>query len=96
MRRDDVLRILAEHREPLEALGATNVAIFGSVARDEARPDSDVDILIDLNRPMGLLALARIHNYFEDILGNPVDVVQRKNLKQRIRQRILDEAIVAA
>ena len=37
MRRDDVLRILAEHREPLEALGATNVAIFGSVARDEAR-----------------------------------------------------------
>lgn len=95
MRRDEVLRILAEHRESLGALGASNIAIFGSVARDEARPDSDVDILIDLNRPMGLLALAHIHNYLEDILGNPVDLVLRKNLKQRIRQRILDEAIVA-
>ena len=45
-RRADVLRVLAEHRAELEAMGVASLAVFGSVARDEARPNSDVDILV--------------------------------------------------
>ena len=47
MKRDEVLAILAAHREPLQRLGVKSLTLFGSVARDEARPDSDVDLLVE-------------------------------------------------
>ncbi|MGK7885241.1 MAG: nucleotidyltransferase family protein, partial [Crocosphaera sp.] len=47
MKRDDVLKIIAEHREQLEKLGVKSLLLFGSVARDEAGPDSDVDFLVE-------------------------------------------------
>ena len=50
MKRDEVLAILAAHREPLQRLGVKSLTLFGSVARDEARPDSDVDLLVEFNQ----------------------------------------------
>ncbi|HEX2988647.1 MAG TPA: nucleotidyltransferase family protein [Chloroflexota bacterium] len=96
MELQEALRILAEHKQELTARGAGSVAIFGSVARNEAGPDSDVDILVELNQPMGLFGFAELKEYLESILGQRVDLVTPDGLKARIRDRILSEAVRAA
>jgi predicted nucleotidyltransferase len=83
MRRDEGLRLLAEHREELEAMGATSLALFGSVARDEAGPDSDVDVIIDVRHPFSLFDLAAVHLRLEEILGCKVDVITEGSLLPR-------------
>jgi predicted nucleotidyltransferase len=96
MRRDDVLRILAEHRTELARFGAGSIALFGSVARGEARPESDVDLLVDFNQPVGLFELVELKDYLEELLGCSVDLVPRDSLKRQLRDHILKEAIPAA
>lgn len=95
MRRDEALRLLAEHRDELAAMGAGSLSLFGSVARDEAGPDSDVDILIDLARPMGYLGLAAIHLRIEEILGHPVELVTPNALHERYRRHIVPDLVRA-
>jgi predicted nucleotidyltransferase len=95
MRRDEALRRLAEHRDELAAMGAGSLSLFGSVARDEARPDSDVDILIELNRPMDLFDLGRIQVRLEEIMDCRVDLVMPDSLRPRLRTRVLEEAVRA-
>ena len=85
-KREEILALAAKH-------GALNVRVFGSVARNEARPESDVDFLIDLgpNRtpwfPGGLII------DLENLLGCRVDVITERGLKERIRDRVLQEAV---
>ena len=91
----DILRILAEHRDDLVRLGARRLGLFGSFARDEARPDSDVDLLVDLDhhtfdRYMDLKL------YLEDLLGRRVDLVLADRIKPALRERILRGVIDAA
>ena len=76
MRRDQALKILSDHKDDLrEKFGVTSIAIFGSTARDEARPDSDVDTLIEIERPAGFFKIvARVKFYLEDLLGTKVDL----------------------
>lgn len=93
MRRSDTLRLLGEHREDLARLGVESLAVFGSVARDEAGPDSDVDVLVEVRRPMGLFGLIEIQEYLEGLLGRRVDLVTRQALKPRLRERVLREAV---
>ena len=95
MRRDEALRLLAEHRDELAAMGAGSLSLFGSVARDEAGPDSDVDILIDLARPLDLFDLGRIQVRLEEIFGERVDLVMTRALRPQLRDGILAEAIHA-
>ncbi len=96
MRREDVLRILAEHRAQIEAFGVRSLAIFGSVARDEAGPDSDVDILVGFDRPVGLFRFLDLKEYLEMILGRPVDLCTTGSLKARIRDQVLQDAVRAS
>ena len=84
--REDILRIAANY-------GARNVQIFGSVARDEAKPTSDLDILIELDPDRTLLDLVAIKQDLEDLLGYHVDVVTKAALSPYIREQILKEAI---
>jgi predicted nucleotidyltransferase len=93
MKRADVLRILAEHQEELERLGVLSLAVFGSVARDEAGPDSDLDLLVEIKRPMGLFGFIGIQEHLESLLGTSVDLVTKDALKPRLRDRILREAV---
>jgi len=96
MRRDEALALLGNHREELRRLGVQSLAVFGSVARDEAGPESDVDILVELGRPMGYFGFFDIQEYLQGILERPVDLVTREALKRQLKDRIVKEAIPAA
>ncbi|MCC7367998.1 MAG: nucleotidyltransferase family protein [Chloroflexi bacterium] len=93
--RDEVLRLLAEHRVELAAMGVGALSLFGSVARDEAGPTSDIDLLIDLGRQLDLFDLGRIQMRLEAILGAKVDLVMADALRPCLRAVILREAIHA-
>jgi predicted nucleotidyltransferase len=73
--------------------GARNVRVFGSVARGEDDPASDVDILVDLEPGRSLLDLGGLLMDLQDLLGCPVDVVTEAGLRSRIRERVLREAL---
>jgi uncharacterized protein len=85
-RRLDILAIAAKH-------GARSVRVFGSVARGDAREDSDIDLLVDLEPGRSLLDLIAIKQDLEDDLGRPVDVVTEAGLSPYLRRRVLDEAV---
>lgn len=84
--RDEILRVAAQH-------GAFNVRVFGSVARGEADPDSDVDFLVDLEPDRSLLDLGGLLMDLQDLLGREVDVVTEKGLHWYIRDRVIKEAV---
>jgi hypothetical protein len=84
-KREDILRLAARR-------GAHNVRIFGSVARGEAGPASDVDFLVELEPGRSLLDLGGLLMELQEMLGHPVDVVTEKALHWYIRDKILAEA----
>jgi len=98
MKRDDVLRILAANRDSFKEFSVKSLAVFGSVARDEAVEASDVDVLVDFEegRPVGLFLFIRLKQFLEEILGCPVDLATPEALREPMRKRILKEAIHAA
>ncbi len=85
-KRQDILRLAAQH-------GARNVRIFGSLARAEARPDSDVDILITLEPERSLLDLIALQQDLEDLLNCKVDVVTEAAVSPYIRPQVLRDAV---
>ena len=95
MRRDEVLRILREHRAELVAMKVATLRLFGSVARDEARPDSDVDLLVTFTAPVDLFDLADVKLFLEAMLHRPVDLVLERSVRPRLRDRIFAEAVSA-
>lgn len=95
MKRDDVLAIVAAHREQLQAMGVKSLDLFGSVARDEAGLDSDVDFLVEFDRPVGLFEFNQVQLYLEDILGHRVDIGRPQALRHHLREPIIKEAIRA-
>jgi len=96
MRRDEVLAILQAHREDLRRLGVRSLSLFGSTARDEARPDSDIDLLVEFADPATFDAFMDLKFYLEDLLGRRIDLVTSKALKPRIRPSVEREAILVA
>jgi predicted nucleotidyltransferase len=97
MRRDDVLERLNLHREELRTrYGVESIALFGSYARDEARPDSDVDLLVEFNRPPTFLSYMDLIDYLEQLFGARVDLATPKKLKPRVRPYVERELIRVA
>ncbi|AJC71018.1 hypothetical protein X802_01550 [Thermococcus guaymasensis DSM 11113] len=89
---EDVQKILRAHRKELrEKYCVKHIGIFGSYSRNEQRMDSDVDILVEFERPVGLMTFVRLQEYLEELLGVKVDLVTKGALKRRIRERILKE-----
>jgi predicted nucleotidyltransferase len=85
-KRDSILQIAARY-------GASNVRIFGSAARGEAGPESDIDLLVELAPDRSLLDHIALMQDLEDLLGYKVDVVTEQGLREIVRERIIDEAI---
>jgi hypothetical protein len=77
----------------LKEAGVLRAAIFGSVARGEARAQSDVDLLIELQEPLGLLKYARLNYLLEDALQRKVDLVKNTAIKPAFKSNILRDAI---
>ena len=95
-RRAEVLRILAENRREIDQFGVRSIAIFGSVARDAAGPESDVDVLVEFGRPTGLFTFVEFKGFLERLFGRSVDLVTVEGLREDIRDDVLREAVRAA
>jgi predicted nucleotidyltransferase len=92
-RREQVLGLLRAHEPELRrAFSVRSLALFGSLARGEAGAASDVDLLVEFDRPIGLLHLVGTAQRIEDILGRRVDLVLRRALLPQLRDRVLGEA----
>ncbi len=97
MNRDEVLAILkAEEPRLRSEFGVKSLALFGSVARDEANEGSDVDLLVEFDRPVGFFGLIRLQEHLEGRLGRKVDLGTPGSLKPRIRARVMAESIHVA
>ena len=89
---EEIKEILQRHKEELrKEYGVTVIGIFGSYVRGEQGDQSDLDILIELERPMGFVRFIKLENMFTRLLGIKVDLVTKKALKPYIGQRILQE-----
>ncbi|GAB6084354.1 nucleotidyltransferase [Desulfuromonas carbonis] len=90
-------KFIEEHREIIKRLatlrGATRVRLFGSLARDEGGPKSDIDLLVDLEEGRSALALGGLLKDLEECLGRRVDVVTPMALHPRIREDVLKQAV---
>ncbi len=94
MKQDEVLAILKNHRNELESLGVRSLTLFGSVARNEAGPRSDVDLLVEIKRPMGLFGLLRIQHFIEQLLGGiEVDLIMKGSVLEELKDDILEDSV---
>ncbi len=97
MKRDEIIEKLREREADLRAQGVAHAALFGSVARGDDRPDSDIDILVDLDPAIVVTVFdyAGVKEFIADMFDHPVDVVSRESLKRRARPKATAEAIYA-
>ena len=94
MNRAHVLEQLAKSKATLAAhYGVTDIALFGSTARDTARVDSDIDILVSFDGPATSVRYFGVQFFLEDLLGRPVDLVTDKALRPELRPFIEKEAV---
>ena len=97
MDRSTVIAKLREYEPELKAAGILQLSLFGSVARGDASSESDVDLMaeFDPERQFSLLDMVRMENRLADILGARVELTSAKALKDRIRERVTREAVLA-
>jgi predicted nucleotidyltransferase len=93
MYKDEILVRLRQQQSIISSFGVKSLAIFGSVARDEARPESDLDLLVEFEGKVTFDRYMDLKFYLEDYLGMKVDLVSQKMLKPQIRNSVLKEAI---
>ena len=96
MIREELLEIQRLCQPELRKLGVKSVGIFGSVARNEARPDSDVDILVEFEKPATFDGYLDVLIYLEDILHRQIDLVTSQAFRPRIKHFIEEELIYVA
>lgn len=90
--RSEIFRLLESNRDKIKSFGVKRLGVFGSVARDEQTENSDVDVLVELEKEtfrgyMGLLL------FLEDLFGRKVDLAIKDSIKPRIKDRVLSETI---
>ncbi len=95
MQRDEVIAILETHRSELESRKVKSLSLFGSVARNEAGTESDVDLLVEFSEPVGLFHFVAVKDYLEGALGRSVDLGTPRSIKRQLRDRITADLIHA-
>ena len=94
MTRDEVLKVLRAHKATLsQRFGVTDLVLFGSVARDQASGNSDIDILVRFDGPTTSKGYFGTQFYLEDLLGRSVDLVTQKALRAELRPYVEREAV---
>ncbi len=93
MDREAVFHTLRNLQAELADWGVSSLSVFGSFARGDFSPESDLDVLVDLNRPIGLFEFIRLKFFLEQAIGCRVDLVTPDALHPALRDQILGEAI---
>ena len=94
MRKSEVLALLREHKPVLaERFGVGDLALFGSTVRDEAGPDSDIDILVTLPGARGWSGYGEVLQYLEGLFGRPIDLVVETEVRGELRAYIEADAV---
>ena len=94
MRKDEAIKLLTQHKpELVRRFGITDLALFGSTVRNEARPDSDIDVLVSFDGPATSKRYFGVQFYLEDLLGSPVDLVTDKALRPQLKPYIEKELV---
>lgn len=95
MRRLEEIQEILRQKKPIlrERFRVKEIGIFGSFVRGEEKDSSDLDILVELERPVGLIKFVGLQNYLSDELGEKVDLVRKSALKPRIKKNILSEVV---
>ena len=89
MKQDEVVQTIDSNRQELVTrFGVQSLALFGSVVRNEANDDSDIDMLVEFSRPTGYFGLVALQDYLTEILQQPVDLGTLRSLKPRVRIRV--------
>lgn len=91
---EEIKEILRQHREELKKrFYVENIFIFGSYVRGKQKENSDIDILVEFEKAVSLLHIVSLEIYLTDILGIKADVVPRKNIREELKETILEEAV---
>lgn len=93
LKRNEILSLLNAHKTALEEFQVKSLLLFGSVARNEANAESDVDLLVEFEQTIGLFTFVRLQRYLETILGCKVDLGTPDSLKGHLREAVLQEAV---
>jgi predicted nucleotidyltransferase len=95
MTRDDIIAAIRKNADAIKAEGVTKLAIFGSRVRGDNRPDSDIDVLIEIEPDMSfsLLNLIDVEHIIEDATGLQAQATMRRSLPPRFAQRIADDIV---
>ena len=88
-----VSAVLKHHNADLRQRGVKSMAVFGLLARGQATALSDIDVLVEFTRPVGLFEFIRLKMYLEDLIGKSVDLVTPDAIRPAMRAVILDEAV---
>jgi predicted nucleotidyltransferase len=96
MGRDEVLSVLTAHQSELEGFGVQSLRLFGSVAREEAAADSDVDLLVSFQEKPTFSGYMKLRIFLEDLLGARVDLVTESGLREAVRPYAERDAIRVA
>jgi predicted nucleotidyltransferase len=93
--RDQILEIIRSNQQMLAELGVRHAALFGSVARGDDRPDSDIDIMVevDAEKVRGIVAIGRIQARLEKLLGRPVDLARRDRMRPHVSTEAEKDAV---
>lgn len=96
MNRTEILKTISAHQDELRSrFSVSSLSLFGSVARDQATSESDLDLIVSFREAPGLIKFLELKSRLEEICHSPVDLVTRNALKKQLKERILHEAIHA-
>ncbi len=93
MQREEIVGRLTNHWHQIKKFEVKSLALFGSLARGDSQPGSDIDILVDFDGPATFDRYMDLKFFLEDLLGRSVDLVTRKALKQRVASSVERDAI---
>jgi predicted nucleotidyltransferase len=96
MGREDILSLLRSRRAEIERFGVSSLRLFGSVARGEASPDSDIDLLVSFRDTPTYSGFMKLRIFLEDLLARKVDLVTESGLRERVRPFVEKDAIRVA
>ncbi|MHB1680585.1 MAG: nucleotidyltransferase family protein [bacterium] len=91
---NEIESILRKHKKELkEKYYISEIGIFGSYVRGEETPKSDVDILVEFERPISLFTISSLENFLSDLLSMKADVVRKRSVRKELKEDILNEAV---